>query len=308
MVECGAVWAGYQPIWGVEYDPEVSDLHGLNFPDTTLHDWDLTTVHRDRWKVLQIPDILHVSPPCQKFSRCNNLTEGEDDLAIARSITDAIAGLMPKTITIENVRGYENSKSWQTIQSTLYNLGYFIVSGVFNMSDWGVPQDRERFIAIAKRDSLMFSINIPYQTANIADFLSDLIPTFTKSSLTAIQLSKMSDSDRVEIEKIVNSDSDKMALVWRIGIRNTTKVRYGDDSSFTLLASIADHGRGGSGRQDFLNLVYQGKILSLNQRAIARLMGCPDWYKLGSYPNRVVIRGLGNGVCPNFYRQLVSDF
>ncbi len=308
LIEAGAVEAGYQPIWGIENDKEVAELHKLNFPNSKIYNWDARKIGARRWRSLEVPDLLHISPPCQQFSLANSELRGEtnDDKAIATSFCNAILTLRPPTITIENVSCYQHSKSWQLMQSALFTAGYYVATGDFNSVDWGVPQDRTRFMAIAQLDKLVCSIIPPFRRVTIAESLSDLIGALPSSNLTNGQLNKLKPKDRLRIDSILSYESDEMALISRIGIRKHTLVRYGNEASFCILAKIAtDHK--GSSRESFINLVYRGKTYSLNARAIARLMSLPDWYDFGDFPNKTTISGLGNGVCPELYKQLIQS-
>ena len=105
-------------------------------------------------------DLLAGGPPCQGFSLAgrrvhtdprNRLTE--DYLAIVRIIR-------PKLLLIENVRGFtlpfkksgagdaEEQAHSKVLTSRLEADGYSVYSELLDLSFFGVPQKRKRFITI----------------------------------------------------------------------------------------------------------------------------------------------------------------
>ena len=66
----------------------------------------------------------------------------------------------PEIWMFENVRGlmYKNKFYFDQVLSQLSNLGYHITYRLLNTSQYGVPQTRERVVAIGTRKNLRVPI------------------------------------------------------------------------------------------------------------------------------------------------------
>lgn len=158
-VDCGLRGAGLMPVVAVEFDPEEPNLstrfqevHTRNFPYGQCR---LNTVQEEAANgFANFPDdlyVLHMSPVCRSFSVANRgaREEDENDIEIAEACSKAIALLIPTYITLENVPAYQNSESWDIILQQLQSSGYYIRAAVIDFADYGVPQNRRRFIVLA---------------------------------------------------------------------------------------------------------------------------------------------------------------
>ncbi|CKI91780.1 DNA cytosine methyltransferase [Streptococcus pneumoniae] len=115
-----------------------------------LHD--ITTVSDDTIRGIGSVDIICGGFPCQAFSIAGNRrgfkdTRGTLFFEIARFASI----LRPKYLFLENVKGllnHENGVTFETIISTLDELGYNVEWQVLNSKNFGVPQNRERVFII----------------------------------------------------------------------------------------------------------------------------------------------------------------
>lgn len=179
LAAMGAALAGCKVIWGVEFNPKkpklssaIADAYQLNFPSShlirqTVQD----VVNSGLIYTLFSPDILQISPPCTNVSQANKGgMETTEDIEIAIAVCKAIEILLSPVILLENVRQYQGkwaklrdpetgrlhrrfvkTQSWEMIEAKLLELGYQVQTSVLNAADYGVPQSRERFIAVAVR-------------------------------------------------------------------------------------------------------------------------------------------------------------
>lgn len=150
--DVGAVAAGWQPLFANEYDQRIAAVYVQNLGDHmvagNLLDLDVRSFPRVRW--------FHASPPCPNFSTAKtDAEETANDLALAKQTAAYIVHHLPDLVTIENVYGYRNSKSWRIIARAFQNHGYLFNYWHVCMADYGVPQTRHRMIAIARRDGVM---------------------------------------------------------------------------------------------------------------------------------------------------------
>jgi len=151
IADIGYEMAGFKHIWGIEYDADIAAVANANGYFTYCQD----AITAD-WTALPSPTLLHASPPCQDFSIAKRKDQeiSRPNQAMSQAVGRAIAALKPEFVVIENVPAYRKSNEWYSLEQTLYQQGYFIVSALLNAYDYGVPQSRIRFIVIASRVSM----------------------------------------------------------------------------------------------------------------------------------------------------------
>ncbi len=115
-----------------------------------LHD--ITTVSDDTIRGIGSVDIICGGFPCQAFSIAGNRRGFEDTRGtLFFEIARFASILRPKYLFLENVKGllnHENGVTFETIISTLDELGYNVEWQVLNSKNFGVPQNRERVFII----------------------------------------------------------------------------------------------------------------------------------------------------------------
>ena len=115
-----------------------------------LHD--ITTVSDEFIRGIGRVDIICGGFPCQAFSIAGNRRGFEDTRGtLFFEIARFASILRPKYLFLENVKGllnHENGVTFETIISTLDELGYNVEWQVLNSKDFGVPQNRERVFIV----------------------------------------------------------------------------------------------------------------------------------------------------------------
>ena len=111
-----------------------------------LHD--ITAVSDESIRRIGRVDIICGGFPCQAFSIAGNRRGFEDTRgSLFFEIARFASILRPKYLFLENVKGllnHENGITFETIISTLDELGYNVEWENINSKDFGVPQNRER--------------------------------------------------------------------------------------------------------------------------------------------------------------------
>ena len=190
LADCGAIAARCQPIWGVEYVPQLAEMASTNLS----HDVSCQSILDCDPMRFDRPDILWASPPCPSFSTAKtNAQETEDDIALAQKVADFIAVLQPPVFILENVQGYAKSKSLKLIENKLYELGYWIDRQVLNSADYGVPQTRKRLILRAVKEAWVPSLPPTQKWRGWYEAIEDLIPSLPESEFADWQLERMPD-------------------------------------------------------------------------------------------------------------------
>ena len=115
-----------------------------------LHD--ITTVSDEFIRSIGSVDVICGGFPCQAFSIAGNRRGFEDTRGtLFFEIARFTSILRPRYLFLENVKGllnHENGITFETIISTLDELGYNVEWQVLNSKNFGVPQNRERVFII----------------------------------------------------------------------------------------------------------------------------------------------------------------
>ena len=107
----------------------------------------------------QRPAVLTACPPCTGFSRAmagNHLRDDRRNSLVER-VADYVALLRPDVVLVENARELVMGRfagHLQRLVTRLDRLGYQATAGTYFLSEFGLPQRRERAIVVAARRPL----------------------------------------------------------------------------------------------------------------------------------------------------------
>jgi len=156
----GAVKAGISIPIAIEKDSNAAKTFKRNHPNALVITKDIANVNTKEFGIKE-PFIVFGGPPCQGFSLSNsktrNNTNGNNELY--HHFVRFIAELKPKWFLFENVEGivsYNQGKTVDLIHQNFEDLGYSTKYEVLKSSDYGVPQDRNRFILIGNKMGIDF--------------------------------------------------------------------------------------------------------------------------------------------------------
>ncbi len=156
------------PVFAVDFESDAANHYRLNFPTARVENADIfdfidgnfgddaTEKEKNLLKSLPRVDFLIGGPPCQGFSDLNNHTRRDDprNTLIFRMVRFAELA-QPDYIIIENVQGIRHDKknALGVAKENLRKLGYHLHDNLLMASDFGVAQNRRRFLLVAtKRD------------------------------------------------------------------------------------------------------------------------------------------------------------
>lgn len=156
----GAEKAGITIRFAVEKDEHAAETFSHNHPNAEMIKLDIREVdplkHVDK-------DVFIVfgGPPCQGFSTSNTKTRNSQNTNnyLFYEFLRFVKELRPKWFLFENVEGitsYENGGTIEKIKELFGEIGYVTVESVLCASDYGVPQDRNRFIMVGNRIGINF--------------------------------------------------------------------------------------------------------------------------------------------------------
>jgi len=310
-VEAGLVEAGIEPLLSVEFNPDKPELseamsvaHEKNFPNCKVFRRTIQELAAEDFPDFpQEPDILWASPMCSNFSVAKKGgTEQDDDVAAAKAVVACIKKIKPKHFVLENVPAYQKSQSWRQIEFVISSFGYNLKSTIVDLSDYGVPQARKRFIAWASRDD-QSSLEVPEKSAKISwyETIKDLIPSLPDSELLKGQ--------QRSVDKFLESGEPSPLLIERVGGRSRYAAIPSSRPANTILRSHFTDGKG-CNRSKFADIWLpdsvngsdvgaSGQVKQVTIECVRRLQSFPDWYE---FPEEVGVAGsiLGYSVPPKF--------
>ena len=188
---------GHECVFASEIDSQLQDLYNLNFPS-------VPPIHGDiRVSQEHVPshDLLCAGFPCQPFSK-SGFQEGVKDSTrgtLFHDILDILEAHEPCFVILENVGNFErhdNGRTWAIVKKSLEDLGYLVQGtehvtsggqGLLSPHHLGFPHHRERFFAIASRESLPERI-FPPRERDAATSMADIVQA--KDELSALDKSE----------------------------------------------------------------------------------------------------------------------
>ena len=155
----GASMAGIEVSVAVEYDKHAVASFKANHPNAEVISKDIREVNLD--KKYKNPFILFGGPPCQGFSTSNTKTRNIDNAnnSLFHEYIRQIKDLTPEWFVFENVEGitsFEKGTVVSRLKEEFEKLGYQTTWDVLTASDYGVPQNRNRFFMIGNRMKIDF--------------------------------------------------------------------------------------------------------------------------------------------------------
>lgn len=117
--------------------------------------------HEQELKALQGKVTLVAGgPPCQGFSMAGKRNKDDQRNKLVKSYIKFIKFVLPEAIIFENVHGFtinfknkKGTKQYSSyIERALKRLGYKTMHKIIDMSEYGIPQNRKRFILLAMKE------------------------------------------------------------------------------------------------------------------------------------------------------------
>lgn len=178
-ISLGLHKAGLQGMFAVEKNRDAFSTLKHNLIDTHKHfkwpewlpvkNWNIDNLLKSEEAGLKLlrgkVDLVVGGPPCQGFSLVGERRASDKRNNLIHSYLDFVELVQPRVIVFENVYGFtvkfSDSKRHdkraysEIVISKLTKLGYADARGeMIDMSEFGVPQRRKRFIVIATREGL----------------------------------------------------------------------------------------------------------------------------------------------------------
>lgn len=149
----GLKQAGYRVLGAVEYDPACATTYRRNHKGTKLIEDDIRDISpagfMDAMGVEPGElDLLNACPPCQGFSSLGAMDAEDERNELVSTVFPFIEQMKPKAFVLENVPGLARDGRMKGLLAKARSAGYGVKTYTLNATDFGVPQNRRRLIAI----------------------------------------------------------------------------------------------------------------------------------------------------------------
>lgn len=152
---CGLRQAGIRVLAGVDIDPACRYPYEANNEAQFILE-DARELTGEKLAKLFSPGSLRLlagCAPCQPFSTLSNgrNIKGDHKWLLLEEFERLVRELVPDFVTMENVPKVKGYEPYQKFLKTLEELGYHVDAHSIRCADYGIPQERRRFVLVASR-------------------------------------------------------------------------------------------------------------------------------------------------------------
>lgn len=289
-IDKGFELAGFETIYANEMDKYAAKTFASNFPNVQLDICDI----KDLDEKQDIPDfdIMLGGFPCQAFSVAGYRQGFADEKGRGNLFFDLLRIIkvkQPSIIFLENVKnlvGHDKGNTFEIINKSLENEGYFVKTMVLNSSQYGnVPQARERiYIVCFKNKKHYQNFDFP-KPLKLTETLQDVIDFDGKQDEKFYYTNDKCKFYDQLTENITKSDT---CYQWR-------RVYVRENKSNLCPTLTANMGTGGHNVP--IILTHSNKIRKLTPRECFNLQGFPkDFILPDELSNASLYKQAGNSV------------
>ena len=271
--------AGFQTIAAVEYVDSCAETYSTNHPEVSVivedirkvSDYDIRKVLKS--KGLSYADVVSAGFPCETFSTAGSKSRVYDDhrnflYKEAIRIADAAKA---RLLVLENVPAFVSKRVEKTSNVKILDLlirdlessGFkYHDFDVLNASNYGVPQNRQRFILVASKtipiSKTMFNGNRLAKKVTVGDALSDL-PLIGPENESDSYVSKPKNAYQALLRNYSSwSIGNEDGVISNLSYHITPKHRPGTLERFKLIAQ-------GEGLKDLFNKLGKKEVARLQK-------------------------------------------
>jgi DNA (cytosine-5)-methyltransferase 1 len=154
---CGFREAGYRTAIALEIDRNAAQTYRANNPGVPVVETDATTVTAaDIRRIvpgLKKVDVVLAGPPCQGYSAAGSRKASDPRNQMFRHVSRLARELRATIVVLENVPGVKRVDGIGFLSRIIKSLGargYRTATYLLNASDFGVPQNRQRYFLLAR--------------------------------------------------------------------------------------------------------------------------------------------------------------
>jgi DNA (cytosine-5)-methyltransferase 1 len=305
-LDLGFATAGFKPLFSSDVVPVFCETIHKNLSKHISEPHDITTLPGESvLERINVPvDIVIGGPPCQSFSILGSRKSTEDPRGkLVFEYARFIREVSPKAFLFENVPGIltiNKGRDWKELLNFFKEeTGYHIQWTKLNAVWFGVPQYRQRIIAIGFRDEKDFAyFKWPRQIYSDSWEQPELgLRRPHHASLAFQEIDSLPNHImRDHCERIITRYSQVLPG-GRDRKDHTDRVHPGRPSGTVLVGSGAGGGR---------PFIHPYEHRHITAREAARLQSFPDWWVFAGGPT-AAYRQVGNAVPPIMARAVASE-
>lgn len=315
MVEAGrALDININPVFAIDFEKSVALNYKLNFPNCNVVNDDINTIINGDFgapateiesKTIQqlgSIDIVIGGPPCQGHSDLNNHTRRDDPRnQLIFKVVRFVELFSPRFVIIENVQGIRHDKNniLGIAKDYLVKLGYTLHENLLMASNYGVAQNRRRFILVATKEKLDFNLSHYIRETKTSSLwaMSDLMEVNEKSIFNTSAVHSQTNQDRINylydnnIFELPNFLRPKCQQKENNRYTSVYGRMYPDKPAPTITSGFGSIGQGRFG--------HPMERRTLTPHEAARVQFIPDYFEFDKSLTRVALQKMiGNAVPP----------
>jgi DNA (cytosine-5)-methyltransferase 1 len=148
----GISGAGFSHLAMVELNPVACQTLQRNRPDWPIRIEDLRRFVGTEFRRSDVT-LVTGGVPCQPFTIAGQQRGHRDDRDLFPEVVRIVSEVRPQAVMFENVAPLASPKFAEyldSVLSDLQRLGYYVETAVINAAEFGVPQERRRFIVVGR--------------------------------------------------------------------------------------------------------------------------------------------------------------
>lgn len=256
-------------------------------------------------------DVLVGGPPCQGFSMANRQRLIDDPRNVLyKYYVDIVNEVNPKIFIMENVKGMLKVADQVIEDFNSEKQNYDISYKVFNMSDFGVPQRRERLIYIGVRKDISEFIISSYEIINLISDSKKLNFNLEDAlyNLRTLEASRIKNSTELDseisgskIDKIDYKSNEYIKLInmdKSLNLVYNHKARYNNDRDIEIYSRMLPGDDSSSSRiEDIMpyknrNHIFKDKYYKLKPNEPSKTITAHMKFDCNMYIHPFEARGL----------------
>lgn len=177
----GAEMAGFEIRYAVEKDKSAAMTYRHNHPGTFVLEDDIHNIDPlEHLREDEHVSIVFGGPPCQGFSLSNTMSRNMNNPnnSLFEEFVRFVREIKPDWFLFENVEGFarfDKGRIQHLVEQCFRDMGYEVFPKVLWASDYGVPQNRNRFFMVGNRLGIKFEYPEPFGTKiTVNDAIGDL--------------------------------------------------------------------------------------------------------------------------------------
>lgn len=149
--------AGYNIVFASEIDSDSAETWRLNRPKnkSVMHEGDIAQQLNYLGKLNDVEALIG-GPPCQGFSVAGKMSANDTRNKLVDTYLEAVKCVRPKVFLMENVAALANSRRWENVREGIIKkaseIGYAVSFRIYDASDYGVPEHRERMLLVGVKN------------------------------------------------------------------------------------------------------------------------------------------------------------